>query len=398
MSWIEVTLGNEIELAYGKALPAHTRTAGQVPVFGSNGCVGYHSSSMVSGPGIIVGRKGSVGEVVFSENDFWPIDTTYFVVNKKGYHWRYLHYLLSSLGLKYLNSHSAVPGLNREDVHSITTRVPSKPEQKEIAYVLDAVDLGIQLETKALEQSQSLKRATTHRLFTKGLRGGPQKETEIGLIPESWELKSLASVSSKPDYGFTASASNQQVGPKFLRITDIQDGDVDWDRVPFCKYNLKDLTSKTLSKDDIVVARIGATTGKAFIIGECPQSVFASYLIRIRTDKATLSPAFLYYYMQTANYWHHIDQHKGGKLKGGVNIPILSSLTIPVPTTLEEQKEIVSILVTIDQKISLHKRKKALLEELFKSLLHKLMTGEIRGTDLNLSALDQSATSQGAIA
>jgi len=92
--WLETTLGEEIELAYGKSLPAHTREAGRFGVFGSNGLVGTHNEACVEGPGIVVGRKGSVGEVCYSSDAFWPIDTTYFVVNKGGHDWRFLYHLL----------------------------------------------------------------------------------------------------------------------------------------------------------------------------------------------------------------------------------------------------------------------------------------------------------------
>src|SRR4051812_4846058 len=112
--WCETTLGDEIELAYGKSLPAHTRKPGSFNVFGSNGLVGTHTEACVEGPGIIVGRKGSVGEVTYSSDAFWPIDTTYYVVNKIGHNWRFLYHLLCHSDLTGLNSHSAVPGLNRE--------------------------------------------------------------------------------------------------------------------------------------------------------------------------------------------------------------------------------------------------------------------------------------------
>ena len=118
-SWRESQVGDEIELAYGKSLPANARERGVVGVFGSNGCVGSHSTALISGPGIVVGRKGSVGKVVYSHEDFWPIDTTYYVVNKNDHDWRFLNHLLSYVRLDRLNTHSAVPGLNREIAYSI---------------------------------------------------------------------------------------------------------------------------------------------------------------------------------------------------------------------------------------------------------------------------------------
>jgi len=147
-----------------------------------------------------------------------------------------------------------------------------------------------------------LKCAAMRELFTRGLRGEARKETEIGLVPESWDVKPLSGYIHKPDYGFTASASSDAVGPRFLRITDIQDGDVDWDNVPYCVCDQYSIASKGLKENDIVVARIGATTGKAFLIKKCPEAIFASYLIRIKADENKLLPVFLYYYMQTDSY------------------------------------------------------------------------------------------------
>lgn len=106
------------EFAYGKGLSEEERDDGEYPVYGSNGKVGSHSTSLVKGPGIVVGRKGSIGEVNFVKKDFWPIDTTYYVKPLKKSNFWYLYYLLKSYNLK-LNKSAAIPGLNRNDVYSI---------------------------------------------------------------------------------------------------------------------------------------------------------------------------------------------------------------------------------------------------------------------------------------
>ena len=91
----------------------------------------------------------------------------------------------------------------------------------------------------------------------------------------------LSQVSELIDYGVTAAADEHSIGPKFLRITDIQDGAVDWDTVPFCPCDIRKLSASKLRPGDIVFARTGATTGKSFLIRSCPtDAVFASYLIR----------------------------------------------------------------------------------------------------------------------
>lgn len=112
--WKVTRLGDVLELGYGKALKESERKSGDFPVYGSSGIVGYHNSCLVKGPGIIVGRKGNVGSIHWSDNDFYPIDTVYYV--KSAISQYYLFYLLQDLN--FLNTDAAVPGLNRNQAYS----------------------------------------------------------------------------------------------------------------------------------------------------------------------------------------------------------------------------------------------------------------------------------------
>ena len=125
---------------------------------------------------------------------------------------------------------------------------------------------------------------------------------------------------------------------------------------------------------DILIARIGATTGKAFLVNDCPESIFASYLIRVKTKSPLLS-RFLFTCFQTEDYWRQIRQNKDGRLKGGVNIPILQNLKIPLPP-LPEQRAIAGVLQAIDEKIAVLELEAARLDELFHAMLDELMTGK----------------------
>ncbi len=157
-----------------------------------------------------------------------------------------------------------------------------------------------------------------------------------------WELRQLGAVSAIK-YGHTESASDRPVGPRFLRITDIQNGHVDWDNVPFCKIHKSDLPKYVLADGDIVFARTGATTGKSFLVTDPPEAVFASYLIRLRLLDKTLLPKFVSYFFQTSGYWRSIEAGSTGSAQGGFNATKLGALSIPVPP-LAEQRRIVGIL------------------------------------------------------
>jgi type I restriction enzyme S subunit len=157
-----------------------------------------------------------------------------------------------------------------------------------------------------------------------------------------WETRELAAVSAI-NYGYTESASSEPVGPRFLRITDIQDDRVDWDTVPYCKIDNSDLPKFRLASGDIVFARTGATTGKSFLVEEPPEAVFASYLIRLRLLRKNLLPQFLLMYFQTADYWQSIKEGSSGSAQGGFNATKLGALKIPLPP-LPEQQRIVALL------------------------------------------------------
>jgi type I restriction enzyme S subunit len=131
MNWTDTTIGDYCPFMYGKGLPRTKRSHGAVPVYGSNGCVDHHSESLTQGPGIVIGRKGSVGAVHLSEKPFWPIDTSFYVEKESLSELKFIYYLLKSLGLEHMNSDSAVPGLNRENAHSLYVNIPELKEDRE---------------------------------------------------------------------------------------------------------------------------------------------------------------------------------------------------------------------------------------------------------------------------
>lgn len=166
-------------------------------------------------------------------------------------------------------------------------------------------------------------------------------------MKKGWEVKNLGNV-SQIIYGYTEKASTSEIGPKFLRITDIQNNDVKWETVPFCKIDSLDYAKYKLNDGDIVFARTGATTGKSYLINNSPKSVFASYLIKVHIEKNTLLPNFLFLFFQTKKYWDVINAGISGSAQGGFNATKLAKLQIPIPS-LSEQKRIVK---NIDQAFS----------------------------------------------
>lgn len=151
-----VKVGEEITLNYGHGLPARDRKPGPYQVIGSSGIVDTHQDFVAQGPGIVVGRKGTVGALTWLEKDFWPIDTTYYVTLNRESDLKYWYYQLHNLRLSSLNSHAAVPGLNRDDVYRIEVIKRSKDEQKEIGKILGDLDRKIELNRRMNETLEQI--------------------------------------------------------------------------------------------------------------------------------------------------------------------------------------------------------------------------------------------------
>jgi len=176
----------------------------------------------------------------------------------------------------------------------------------------------------------------------------------------------LRDVCKSVEYGYTASASNEAIGPHFLRITDIVPDRIDWTRVPFCNIEPKKLAKHRLEAGDIVIARTGATTGWAKYISSPPEAVFASYLVRIRPDDS-MDPRYVGFVVESSIYKEFVQQHMGGAAQPNANAQVLTSFDIPVPP-LPIQKRIAGVLSAYDELIENNQRRIRILEDMARSL------------------------------
>lgn len=140
MSWEESKLGDVITLKRGYDLPNRLRIKGSVPIISSAGISGNHSEHKYDGEGVITGRYGTLGEVFYINGKYWPLNTTLYVKDFKNNHPKFIYYLLKELNLSQYNGASAVPGLDRNVLHSIRCSVPSFQIQKRIASILSSYD------------------------------------------------------------------------------------------------------------------------------------------------------------------------------------------------------------------------------------------------------------------
>lgn len=246
------------------------------------------------------------------------------------------------------------PRTSWESLRALDMYCPPIDEQLRIARILSTIQQAKEANGAYLVALDGVRRTTIASAFA----------------PRDRRLVSLGKLIERPQYGFTASASSRP-GPRFLRITDITAAGVDWTSVPSCDPAPPEGERYSLQDGDLIVARIGATTGKAWLVRQPPAAVFASYLIRIRVRPGS-DPRFIAAFFESDQYWAQIDAARGGRLKGGVNIENLNALQLPIVATVE-QSHLGEALDAINSVFVVTRRRAQVLDKLFASSLEHLL-------------------------
>ncbi len=198
-------------------------------------------------------------------------------------------------------------------------------------------------------------------------------------LPKGWVTTTVNDLAASIQYGHTASATDDLKGPRFLRITDIQHNRVDWASVPSCDISSEDVDKYRLQAGDIVFARTGATTGKSYLIRECPEAVFASYLIRLRM-RDNAFPQYVQSFFHTNDYWRQIEGGKRGIGQPNVNASVLGTIRLPL-APVNEQRRIVAkigeLFSDLDAGVAALERVKAKLKRYRAAVLKAAVEGKL---------------------
>ncbi len=366
---------------YGKANP---KTTGNIPLVGSGGIFGFVQEPLVDFPTLVIGRKGTAGSVQKFYSPTYPTDTTFYLKWIKElppmemiYNW----FLINPLS--GLHAKTTLPSIQKPDVEKYQFPFPSPSEQKKIAHVLSKIQQAIETQEQIIKTTQELKKVLMQKLFTEGLNGEPQKQTEIGPVPESWEVKRIDEV-----YVFTKKPRNRNLTNykdlPFIPMELIPDTGIEANT--FIPKNFSDIPSGTYFENgDLLLAKITPSfeNGKQgiadinFIFGYATTEVIPIQLIKEVSDIH-----YLFYYLLKED----VRKTLAGKMEGSTGrqrLPkgVVQSTLIPFPK-LAIQKKISSIFSELEYKIQIAKSKTKNLQELFRNTLNLLMTGQIRVKDI----------------
>lgn len=183
--WKNVELGEVVTLKRGYDLPQQKRIAGTIPIFSSSGINGYHNTAMVKGPGVVTGRYGTIGQVFFADQDFWPLNTTLYVEDFHGNDPAFIYYFLKTLDWNSFTSASAVPGINRNTVHKTPVTVPDLGTQRKIASVFKSLDDKIALNSKINDNLEQQASTLYNHIFCYNI---------LEELPEGWHIGTVREI------------------------------------------------------------------------------------------------------------------------------------------------------------------------------------------------------------
>lgn len=196
--WLPRTLGEVTTLQRGFDITKAEQKAGSIPVVSSSGVTSYHDEHKVTGPGVVIGRKGSLGTAFYLPGNFWPHDTTLWVKDFHGNDPKYCYYLLKTLRLERFDAGASNPTLNRNHVHGLPVSIPPIPTQRRIASILSAYDDLIENNTRRIAILEEMARRIYEEWFVRFRFPGHEQvkmvESELGLIPEGWSWGCLRDV------------------------------------------------------------------------------------------------------------------------------------------------------------------------------------------------------------
>jgi len=354
--WKDMPVGDVVRLEYGKPLnDADRKPDGLYPVYGANGEKDRSDKFYFDKPSIIVGRKGSAGEVNFTAEKFWPLDVTYFVTfDEQRHDLRFLYYLLTTLDLPSL-AKGVKPGINRNQVYSQVVKIPPLPEQRRIVHILDkAFDRIATAKSstgKNLQNARALFKSHLHFIFTR--RGAGWVDGTVDQISTNLDSKRIP---------ITKSARKSGEYPYYGAS-----GIVDYvaDYIFDCKALLVSEDGANLLMRSTPIAF--SVSGKYWVNNH-------AHILKFE-NMAT--QRFVEFYLESIK----LNEFIRGAAQPKLTQKALNSIPIPIPKSVEAQEKIVDKLELLSEETqrlaSLYERKLATLEALKKSLLHQAFTGQL---------------------
>jgi type I restriction enzyme S subunit len=333
---------------------------------------------------IVLPRRGEVTKRAYikADQEGWLCGTGCLKIELNGdiLAPEYLYYFMEQSDIVQWLEQNAVGttmlNLSAGIVSKLPIRYPTVEVQRAIADIFSSYDWLIETNRRRMALLEESARLLYREWFVRLRFPGHEHTRVVEGVPEGWERKPLSSICDSIDYGYTASASSEEIGPKFLRITDIVPDTINWASVPFCEIEDKRLERFRLNEGDIVIARTGATVGYAKRLHKRhSDTVFASYLVRLRITQE-VSNLMIGVFVESHEYKDYVLSRVGGAAQPNANAKVLAGaeILIPSPRLQEYFDELVEPIIDQREILQIQNQKLRTARDL---LLPRLMSGEI---------------------
>ena len=364
-----VSVKDIVKIHYGKALRTKDRVeSGSIPVFGANGQIGFHDVPLIDFPTLVIGRKGSAGEVTYTDCGGWVIDTAFYTeINKPDEtDLRYLFYALKRSNLEKLTITTAIPGVNRDSLYGKKIPLPPLEEQKRIAAILDRADAVRRKRFEAIALTEELLRSTFLDMF-----GDPVTN------PKGWNTGKLSEVCDRVTDGTHQSPQWSTEGVPFLFVSNIVDGEINFKVSKYITEDCwKSLTARCpIELNDILYTTVGSY-GNAALVRTATKFCFQRHIAHIKPNHKKVNPEFLLGLMQSPGIKNQADRQVRGVAQKTFNLRELKNFEIFIPPRSEQDKY-VSIRRKVEGSLDSYRECCDTQDYFFNSLLQKAFRGEL---------------------
>lgn len=411
--WVEGKLGDFIELKRGYDLPAAQRIRGSYPIISSSGETDCHHEFKVRGPGVVTGRYGTIGQVFYVDQDFWPLNTALYVRDFKGNDPKFVSYFLKTVDFWAYSDKAAVPGVNRNHLHEAKVIIPGLPAQKDIARVLGLLDdliANINLTNATLEAiAQAIFKswfidfdpvhAKAKGLIPEGMHEATAElfpdsfeESVSGVVPAGWRMSpfgKLLCYAIGGDWGTEGPAEGNDERVAIIRGTDIPDLKTGSGmRVPIRYTSKKKLGTRRLVDGDLVLEVSGGSkdqpTGRALYITkellatfDCPvePASFCRLLRPTSKEIGLILGQHLEYIYSQGKTWEYQNQSTGIANFQTTHFLEAELVMVPSQKVMQAFNDLVRPMIDM---IHANIAEARTLEEIRDTLLPRLISGKLR--------------------
>jgi len=376
MDWEALNWDDVCEICYGKDQKSVQDENGIYGIYGTGGLMAMTNSFLCDKPSVMIGRKGTIDKPFYLDRPFWTVDTLYYTKTNDNIDTKWFYYSVLGTPLIKYNEATGVPSLSRANLYKIKVAVPPLPEQQKIAEILSTVDSKIDLIEQQIAECTQLKKGLMQKLLSKGIGHTEFKDSALGMIPRSWEVKLLEDC-AKRGSGHTPDKKMKDYyngGVKWVSLGDSNKLDkryISETKIEISKEGLKNSSAVIHPKETVLLSR-DAGVGKSAIMKT--EMAVSQHFITWECD-INFNNWFLYYNLQV--FKPTFERVAIGSTIKTIGLGFFKKMKIVVPP-IKEQIKIADILNSVDEKLDILLEKKTIYLELKQGLMQQLLTGKVR--------------------